>query len=434
MRGDFSRFSPDSGKYSGVLMQQGRVLLDSDWNTATGESIWAHRAFAADVLGPHGGPSGRLGFTPALAERDGQLELELSPGAYYVDGIRCELDVSLLPPGRDALPWTEQPYPVALESEVLPDDPYLVYLDVWERLVTVLEDASIAEPALAGSDTTARRQVIWQVRIMPYCAGDGGPTSDTFPLEDWRQSVRGAPPRMRATTSLSGAANGGYGGSGNHLYRIEIVSLGAGGSRPRFAWSRDNGSVAARWTATEGSRLHVADTDDSHNEFSSGDWIELAWESMEFARAPATWVQVVAVDAHVVTVDLGTASGPVEADPASRAHATVRRWDQRDTSATHLVNGAVEVPWKTNDWIPLEDGIWIDFDPGDTDQPYWVGDYWTFPARTATGDIDWPRDVDGQPVFLAPQGPVHHYAPLGFVADGSVVPLQKAFRPLATSF
>lgn len=140
-----------------------------------------------------------------------------------------------------------------------------------------------------------------------------------------------------------------------------------------------------------------------------------------------------AVDRQVLTVDLTTASGCVEPDPGSRAHAKVRRWDQRDTATTHLVNGAVEVPARSTDWISLENGIVVEFDRGETSEAFRVGDYWTIPARVATADIDWPRDADGEPLFQPAQGPVHHYAPLAYVGDGGLVCLQKAFRPLATS-
>jgi hypothetical protein len=54
MRGDFSRLPADSGKYSAVLLQQGRVLVDADWNSAAGSSLWAQRALAADIIGSHG--------------------------------------------------------------------------------------------------------------------------------------------------------------------------------------------------------------------------------------------------------------------------------------------------------------------------------------------------------------------------------------------
>ncbi len=53
MRGDFTRWSFDPAKhYHGVLKQQGRVDLDSDWNEQN--EITAHRieAEAIDVIGP----------------------------------------------------------------------------------------------------------------------------------------------------------------------------------------------------------------------------------------------------------------------------------------------------------------------------------------------------------------------------------------------
>jgi hypothetical protein len=143
-------------------------------------------------------------------------------------------------------------------------------------------------------------------------------------------------------------------------------------------------------------------------------------------------VRLAAVNRHLLTVDLMSASGRIEPDPANRVHAKVRRWDQRDTAAAHLVNGAVELPEGTADWISLENGILVNFDPGEADHPFQVGDYWAIPARTATGDIDWPRDPKGESLFRPPQGPLHHYAPLGYVDEEGLVLLQKAFRPLAS--
>lgn len=61
--GDFSRlpFTPESGQ-SSVLMQQGRVLLDSDWNAQT--ELLSHGMDNAlrQVIGEHGGPEGEAGF------------------------------------------------------------------------------------------------------------------------------------------------------------------------------------------------------------------------------------------------------------------------------------------------------------------------------------------------------------------------------------
>ena len=40
-----------------------------------------------------------------------------------------------------------------------------MYLDVWERHVTALEDDDIREKALGGADTTTRCKVVWQVKV-----------------------------------------------------------------------------------------------------------------------------------------------------------------------------------------------------------------------------------------------------------------------------
>ena len=41
----------------------------------------------------------------------------------------------------------------------------VVYLDVWEREVTYVEDPALLDVALGGADTATRRQTVWQVRV-----------------------------------------------------------------------------------------------------------------------------------------------------------------------------------------------------------------------------------------------------------------------------
>lgn len=72
MKGDFSRdIFQAHNHYSRVLMQQGRVQLDADWNEQA--AIQAHRAMVtmADLVGPFGVPQERPGF--ALMCRQGLL-------------------------------------------------------------------------------------------------------------------------------------------------------------------------------------------------------------------------------------------------------------------------------------------------------------------------------------------------------------------------
>lgn len=62
-RGDFSRFSFDAARqYSAVVMQQGRMQLDADWNEQ--QAILAHRLGVTfrDLIGPSAAPNGRPGF------------------------------------------------------------------------------------------------------------------------------------------------------------------------------------------------------------------------------------------------------------------------------------------------------------------------------------------------------------------------------------
>ncbi|MFE2124252.1 DUF6519 domain-containing protein [Rhodococcus aetherivorans] len=442
MRGDFSRLVLDPDHYGGVLMQQGRVLLDSDWNTSQAILIAAQRALAKDLIGPHGGPADADfdGFSITDAPDGGEgPDLTIGPGIYYVDGIRIENSPDPAP-GNGAL-WSAQPFPPFTERQALPEPPYLVYLDVWERHVTALEDDTLREVALGGPDTTSRTQVVWQVRIDPYSEEAH---CHNFPLQDWRDTLAGNPPRMRARTGTPpdnddpclAAPHARYRGVENQLYRVEIADVSPGGAS--FVWSRENGSVSAAWTGTEDNDLHVTGVRDTVHGFAPGDWVELTWNRLEVAGQPGTRARISATDGLVVTIDPTTASGDIESDPSSKPGAKVRRWDHRQRKEMPLIHGAIPIT-ESNDptagWMQLEDGIEVQFAPpadGAAAHTYRVGDYWTIPARVATGDIIWPK-ADGTPVPKAPVGVVHHYAPLAWreVPGAAPVDLRRKFGPLA---
>ena len=64
MRGDFSRQTFDADQhYTAVLMQQGRVQLDADWNEQ--QSINRHRTGTdgRNLVGPAGAPRAAPGFS-----------------------------------------------------------------------------------------------------------------------------------------------------------------------------------------------------------------------------------------------------------------------------------------------------------------------------------------------------------------------------------
>jgi hypothetical protein len=96
MPGDYSRTTFQRTKhYSGVLMQQGRVQLDADWNDQL--AIQHHRTVVetVDIVGPCAAPTGASGFEIELT-RDGR-DLTVSPGRFYAGGLLCELEASPIP-------------------------------------------------------------------------------------------------------------------------------------------------------------------------------------------------------------------------------------------------------------------------------------------------------------------------------------------------
>jgi hypothetical protein len=91
MTGDFSRNSQDPTKsYTGVLMQQGRVQVDADWNEQL--ALAQHRTDiqTIDVIGESGTPMGEDGFGISLTPTNDDFFIH--PGRYYIGGLLCEID------------------------------------------------------------------------------------------------------------------------------------------------------------------------------------------------------------------------------------------------------------------------------------------------------------------------------------------------------
>ena len=89
MKGDFSRQTFAARKhYTGVLMQQGRVQLDADWNEQGAIVRYRNETEAIDVIGGCGAPIHAAGFEITT---DGKT-LFIGPGRYYVDGLLAEND------------------------------------------------------------------------------------------------------------------------------------------------------------------------------------------------------------------------------------------------------------------------------------------------------------------------------------------------------
>jgi uncharacterized protein DUF6519 len=243
MQGDFSRLTFRREKhYSSVRMQQGRVALDADWNEQIDIAAHRIRTEASDVIGLCGAPK----HDPRFKTSNGSAgDFIIGSGRFYTDGILCENEQSVAFTKQSDLPGA---------ASIKESGTYLIYLDVWQRHLTELDDPEIREVARGGRDTATRTKTIWQVKTLRI--GDlGTAVTGADKLEAWERLI--VPSARLSARAKSGGesdkpcverARRGYYGLENHLYRVEIHNAGEfgdGGSPPTFKWSRDNGSIVA---------------------------------------------------------------------------------------------------------------------------------------------------------------------------------------------
>lgn len=434
MPGDYSRRLFRRNKhYSGVLMQQGRVQLDADWNEQLDLQLYRTETEAIDVIGRCGVPRKNGGFL--IGAGPAGHDLTISAGRIYVDGLLCELEEASTYTTQPYLPKpeltsvitsppTSPPGPTRMLS--LPDGQYIVYLDAWQQERTALDDQSIREVALGGPDTTTRLQNVWQVKLLrvntaspPVSPPLGFTCKTAFPEfqqitapSTGKLNAQTAPPKPEEDPCLLPPTSG-YSGLENQLYRVEIQKggtlTGAGGP-VTFKWSRDNASVERSVVSIANDVATVKDTGkDELLSFANNQWVEIVDEESTLKASPRALVQIDNVNptTHEITFKTSLASF-ASLIPGLK----LRRWDQ---SGTADQNG---LPATAGVWIDIEAGVQVQFSAG----TYHAGDYWLIPARTITREIEWPpfKIPNTQPVAQSPRGVRHHFCRLALlqVNDG----------------
>ena len=510
MPADRSRTLFDHSKhYSGVVMQQGRVQLDADWNEQL--AIQQHRTTkeTVDVIGACGVPKKTDSFFITQAPHDN--DLVIGPGEIYVDGLMCELDPTPMPitfpqgannqavvpnlllDGRDLEQgqWVEisaaqatgtlavqitnvdpnsliltvdsdisayqnagtaflrrvttygtQPdFPVPDFTVASPlsgglsggpvtlsDGSYLVYLEAWQREVNALEDPRIRETALGGPDTTGRLQTTWQVKLLPVNGLTGSLNSPlnsplTSPLSsppscatdfpEWDQYVAPMTGMLNARTTPPSTddnpcvlpPSAGYQSLENQLYRIEIFQGASTSTQATFVWSRDNASVESSITKVDDVHVYLQEPGKDHIlDFAKGQWVEIVDRADELQGAPRFLAQITEqLDPTNNKVTLSASAAAFSGRDGLR----LRRWDMSGPSVTS--NG---IPI-TAGWIDIEAGIQVTF----LDGSYSVRSYWQIPARTGTGEIEWPafEVPNAHPIPQPPLGVKHHFCKLALL-------------------
>jgi hypothetical protein len=297
-------------------------------------------------------------------------------------------------------------YPKAPDWQPNAGQTDLIYLDVWERHVTAIEEPDLGEVALGGPDTTTRTQTVSQVKIFPNV----GNVECLDVISSWDDEIAPSGGRLK-TQTISGnepedpcliAEGGGYRRLENRLYRVEIHE-GDDIGTATFKWSRDNGSIAYaidEFIPDDGDPTKVFKVRlkqlgrDKILKIKENDWLEISGDETDLdAENAGTIAQVTNVDEaqRILTLSVDVVARKDE------NHAKVRRWDIGiDTPNPPTVTAAGP--------IVLEDGIQILF----SGENFRVGDHWVFAARTATGKVE---ELDYEP----PQGIKHHYCKLALV-------------------
>ncbi len=452
---DCSRFTFNAwNDFLGVVMQQGRVQLDADWNEFVAQMIRRIQTGTLDIFDntvvPRRTPDGF-----SIEFRDGKLTIGV--GRMYVDGILVEnhgnrdklrWDSQLAEQiGSEAIDYMEQPYyPLSKEEEELPSTGrYLVYLDVWQREVTYLQYPELVEKAV-GVDTTARLQTVWQVKLLPVAESVECSTPDDQMGTTWVEMIR--PSAARLTTKNSNVSSseknpcqvpptGGYTGLENQLYRIEIHDKGIAG-QATFKWSRDNGAVQSLVSKINaGGDSLVVDSvgRDEQLRFCKGDWVEITNRVLELHGEPGIMRKISSVDDVTRTIVLTETLLPDVFSTDPDLETRICRWNQSgqikraDGTVFHDLNepnsdkpGVIPIPPAETELF-LEEGILVKFDLEGSGGSFHVGDHWSFAARAANARVDELK-------LAPPLGTHHHYARLAVVKfPSSLVGDCRAFWP-----
>ena len=431
MKGDFSTFPLDRDPpWSGVLHQQGRVLLDQDWNAkAQIDARWQARA-AADAFGlhvlavPQAAPAA---FQVLAAQVDGDhVQLTLGPGHAWASGLLLSQATTTTLHAHYLAPPLA---PATSTASIVAGTRDAVLLEVWEDTVSAFQATELLEPALGGPDTTTRTRAFASARLLRLGADDDcSAVAALSDPEPGRLTVSPAP-----TLVVGGdcplEAGGGYTGLEHFLYRIEIAEPDpAAPGQARFKWSQFNGGLVGRGSFTPGALPATGTVDITANmqAIAFSGLAQFHLEALQFDAALGAWRVVCTADASPAgdgQLALANLQGAWPA--AAPATAFFRLW-----------NGIARVAdFPDGAPVPLHAGIQLAFEP-DTGGNYRPGDFWAFPVRAAGASFaqpPWPTDAP-------PQGPALRRVALAEITwnaaravrfeDGEIEDCRRPFRPL----
>lgn len=278
MPGDVSRSTHERRNgYSGVVAQQGRVILDRDVNALQEILRGDLDADALDIVGPCGTPDdgfaiGTLDGGPPFWSPPEPLEFTetssydflISPGTMYLGGRRVEFpasDETITYSYFDQPDWPHPDLPSWLDkpgSQVLE----IAYLEVCEQEVSAVEDPDLLEVALGGPDTTGRQRLLRRVKryktdydnchsAWKQLVGEWSEKGFEFDSKTMRLLPKATlevtiTKDTTASTPCDPVGTAGYLGANNQLIRVQVCESG---SAPAVLWGYDDASFIYRVVA-----------------------------------------------------------------------------------------------------------------------------------------------------------------------------------------
>ena len=433
MGSDIARVSFDENQhYRSVVMQQGRVTLEADWNEAqqiAGEEL---RKETLDIVGPSGTPDNgyQISFTDPKGLPATPPDFFIEPGTMYAGGVRVQLDAALqYSQQQEWLDHTGDPDWVDL-NQVPPGGNEFVYLYLREQEVSAVEDSDLKDVALGGPDTAQRTRLVQHIVRLSTpgadCAsglltaearwkGEGLDFESTTMRLLSQASLQVGFTQVGQTDLCLPQAQGGYLSADNQLIRVQISGPGT------ILWGFDDASFLYRVTVAPDNQtltLQSAPPDAFHQP-RTGQAVELLRSAAQLGNSTTEQPQYVASATGLVftlgsssyqpadqTVTLPTSLSPYPEylDLNETPQLFLRVWEQQlaFTPGTPVALGTTGVQVT----LQVASG-W----------PFHVGDFWLFAVRPSTPQrvyperyLHAPQDPNGPRLWVCPLGVIEQTA------------------------
>ncbi|HEY4330245.1 MAG TPA: DUF6519 domain-containing protein, partial [Phycisphaerae bacterium] len=286
MPSDISRRDDDlHHHYQGVVMQQGRVILDRDFNELRQIIDRRIEVDALDFVGPSGTPDNGFAIGAPVSAASPPIftrrllsppagpvgDFSIGAGTMYVGGQRAVFPIGDIGQSAPAYSYSNQPNWLHPDPPPTPLTQEAVFLHLFEQEVSAVEDPDLLDVALGGPDTTARLQLLQRVKRLAVTSADCSAARAQVQAALLAKGLIFDPVSMRllpqaklqvSFAAVNAAANpcdpiaqGGYLGAENQLIRVQITDGGITGAKPQLVWGYDNASFLYRATVSDAATM-----------------------------------------------------------------------------------------------------------------------------------------------------------------------------------